>query len=250
MKAFFAAVREHLGPVKQGTIPGFEAVYEATKHLSVMHQAYIIATCWHETAFTMEPIYERGPKSYFDKYEPGTKLGKALGNTQKGDGYRFRGAGWVQITGRRNFEFAGQKLGVDLVKHPEKALDVKIATQVLVRGMTEGWFTGKKLSDFKTFEEMRRVVNGTDRAKAIAEYARIFQSACLAQASEDAKPAPQKPVQPVPAPPRDDGDIRDDRAAEEAKTPEKPGKGLAAVIGSLLAAAFAALVYWITQGGN
>jgi putative chitinase len=239
MKAFFSAVREHLGPVKQNAIPGFEAVYEANKGLPVMHQAYIIATCWHETAFTMQPIYEIGQRPYFDKYEPTTKIGKALGNTQKGDGYLYRGRGFVQLTGRRNYELAGQKLGLDLVKHPDKALDLSVATQILVRGMVEGWFTGKKLSDFKTFEEMRRVVNGTDRAKPIADYARVFQSAVLAQAAEDAKAA-QKPVQPVPVPP----------APVPPQTTEKPGKGLAAVIGSLLAAAFAALVYWITRGGN
>lgn len=241
MKAFFAAVREHLGPVKQGTIPGFEAVYEATKGLPLMHQAYIIATCYHETAFTMEPIYERGKREYFNKYEPGTKLGKDLGNTTKGDGYLYRGRGLVQITGRRNYAFAGGKLGLDLVKHPDKALDLKVATQILVRGMTEGWFTGKKLSDFNTYDGMRRVVNGTDRAAKISEYARVFQEALLAQGKATA-PAP-KPA-PVPEPPKPE---TPPPATVEAP---KPGKGLAAVIGGLLAAAFAALVYWITQGGS
>lgn len=238
MKAFFDVVREHLGPLKQSQVTGMQAVYDHTTSLPVMHQAYILATAYHETAFTMEPIYEYGPKAYFNKYEPTTKIGKALGNTTPGDGFLYRGRGFVQLTGRRNYAMAGGKLGLDLVKHPDKALDLKVATQILVRGMTEGWFTGKKLSDFNTYDGMRRVVNGTDRAAKIAEYARVFQAAVLAQGKATA-PAPKPDPVPVPPP-----------ATEPPSTPQKPGKSLAAIIGGILAAAFAALVYWITQGGN
>lgn len=238
MKAFFDELRKNFGPLKQSQVTGMQAIYDATKNLPVTHQAYILATAWHETAFEMAPIYERGPKSYFDKYDAGTKIGKALGNTQPGDGYLYRGRGFVQLTGRRNYAMAGGKLGVDLVKHPDKALDLKISTQILVRGMTEGWFTGKKLPDFNTYEAMRRTVNGTDRADKIAGYARVFEAAVLAQGKADSVVAPPKPATPA----QDTG--------SQSTAPEKPGKSLAAVIGGLLAAAFAALVYWITQGGN
>ena len=77
----------------------------------------------------MQPIKERGPVSYFNKYEPGTKIRKVLGNTQKGDGYRFHREGHVQNTGRRNAEFASRRLkelfglNLDLVKNPEKRGD-------------------------------------------------------------------------------------------------------------------------------
>jgi putative chitinase len=208
MKAFFDVVRDHLGPLRQGQVDGMFALYEGSKALPVMHQAYVLGTAWHETAATMQPIYERGNREYFNKYDAGTKIGKALGNTIKGDGYLYRGRGFVQLTGRRNYALAGQKLGLDLVKHPDKALDIKVATQILVRGMVEGWFTGKKMADYKTFDDMRRVVNGTDRAAKIAAYARVFQEAIMAQARVAAAkpalqppPSPPAPVQPPPVAP-------------------------------------------------
>lgn len=164
--------------------------------------AYVLATAYHETAHTMKPIYERGQKSYFNKYEPGTKLGKALGNTEKGDGYRYRGAGYVQLTGRANFIRAGKKIGRDLVNSPELAIDPAIAAKVAVRGMVEGWFTGKKLSDYISgartdFNNARRIINGTDKAATIANYARNYMADLENAGYASGKPASAK--KPAPA---------------------------------------------------
>jgi hypothetical protein len=204
MKAFFDAIRPMFGgAMTQAQVSGCETLLAATASMPIMHRAYLLATSYHETAQTMQPITEYGQQSYFNKYEPGTRIGKALGNTQPGDGYRYRGRGYVQITGRANYAKAGAKLGVDLIGNPEAALNPDLAARILVRGCTEGWFTGKKLSDYSDYVNMRRVVNGTDRAEMIAGYAETFEAALLMSVDVAASPAPDpviKPAVEVPAP--------------------------------------------------
>lgn len=179
MTVFFDVIRAELfgGKMTQAQVNGVETLLAATKGLPANHRAYLLATSYHETAFTMQPITERGARSYFNKYEPGTPIGKRLGNTKPGDGFRYRGRGYVQITGRANYLKASLHLGADLVGMPDGALNPELAAQILVRGCTEGWFTGKKLSDYSDYVNMRRVVNGTDRAEQIAGYARQFEKA-------------------------------------------------------------------------
>lgn len=183
MKTFFDTVRENLagGKLTSGQVGGLDALLAATQGLDVKHRAYLLATAWHETAFTMQPIVERGSRRYFDKYEPGTKLGRELGNTRSGDGYLYRGRGYVQITGRKNYAKASLELESDLIGHPDRALNAALAAKILVVGCTEGWFTGKKLSDYSDYVNMRRVVNGTDKAEQIAGYARTFEKALTEQ---------------------------------------------------------------------
>lgn len=155
--------------------------------------AYDLATASWETAGTMQPITERGPKSYFNKYEPGTKIGNVLGNTQPGDGYRYRGEGHVQNTGRRNASVATKrlnelyKLGIDLVKNPEQRGDPLVSALSLFIGNREGWWTGKDINDYidnidesddedlREFSNARRIVNGTDKAVEIGKRALAFE---------------------------------------------------------------------------
>ena len=82
-----------------------------------------------------------------------------------GDGYLYRGRGYVQITGRTNYTYFSNRLGVDLVSNPTLATDPAIAGQITVIGMQDGTFTGKRLDDFindqKTdFFGARAVING------------------------------------------------------------------------------------------
>jgi predicted chitinase len=94
------------------------------------------------------------------------------------------GRGFVQLTWLSNYEHAGEKLGVDLIQFPEKALDYDTAAQIMFAGMTQGWFTGKKLSDYigpnADYVNARRIINGTDRAAKIADHARNFEASLRA----------------------------------------------------------------------
>ncbi|MDB6036027.1 MAG: hypothetical protein JWM16_6365 [Verrucomicrobiales bacterium] len=168
----FAAVKAMFGgKLTQPQVDGINSVlaaFNAHGDGSKAHLAYLLATAKHETANTMQPIYERGVRAYFNKYEPDTAIGKRLGNTHPGDGFLFRGRGYVQLTGRANYA----KFGLEA--DPDKALDPATAADVLVTGCLKGIFTGKKLSDYPDFPNMRRVINGTDRADLIATYANSF----------------------------------------------------------------------------
>lgn len=69
----------------------------------------------------------------FDLYDPGTRVGRKLGNTEPGDGARFKGRGFVQLTGRDNYRRVGGQLGVDLLENPELANDGVIAGRILAQ---------------------------------------------------------------------------------------------------------------------
>jgi hypothetical protein len=173
------------GKATSKQIEGLTNLFQETSHLPVNQRAYLFATTYHETARTMQPITEYGSVRYFDKYDTG-RLAAALGNTPQadGDGYMYRGRGYVQITGKANYSKASKKLGVDLVKNPDLALNPSHAAKILINGCLEGWFTGKKLSDYLNsrttdYINARRVVNGTDKASLIADYAKQFEKALL-----------------------------------------------------------------------
>jgi putative chitinase len=144
--------------------------------------AYMLATVKHECAETWAPIVERGSRDYFDKYDADTPLGERLGNTADGDGFLFRGRGYVQITGRGNYERLGRGIGLGdgLVNNPERALEPEISYKIMSHGMRRGSFTGKKLADYITatgcdYVSARRIINGKDRAELIAGYATTIE---------------------------------------------------------------------------
>lgn len=81
-----------------------------------------------------------------------------LGNTEPGDGWRFRGRGPIQITGRTNYTRCGRAIGVSLDRWPEDMLKPPIGA------MAAGWFWVdrglNRIADYASFEELVRKVAG------------------------------------------------------------------------------------------
>lgn len=146
--------------------------------------AYILATAEHESHLG-NLMTEIGDESYFSRsYDPPGFVAQQLGNDQKGDGPRYRGRGFVQVTGRANYTDWSHRLNLDLVNHPELATTPTVAAKILVGGMLQGTFTGRKLGEFvagthQDFYNARRVVNGLDRADHIEQLANIYYSALI-----------------------------------------------------------------------
>ena len=194
-KAFFDRAREAdlLGPLSQSEVEGCNAILTACAAWPLAHVAYALATAFHETAGTMQPIKELGGHDYltrlYDVNGRDPARAKSHGNVNPGDGVRFCGRGFVQLTWRDNYARAGRELGVDLVGNPDLAMRPDIAARILEAGMREGWFTGKGNSAYlpssgaarrTAFIAARRIINGTDRAEKIAEHAVDFQEALMA----------------------------------------------------------------------
>ena len=178
---FYAVVRASLSrKLSQSQVDGFEALLAASATLPATWRAYLLATAWHETATTMQPIHEYGSAAYLSKYDTG-KLAAALGNTPEadGDGIKYAGRGYVQLTGRANYQKATDALDVDLVGNPDLAMHPDIAARVAVQGMSDGWFTGKSFKSYLPGDYVmaRKIINGLDCAQTIAGYARIFEAA-------------------------------------------------------------------------
>lgn len=108
------------------------------------------------------PVSERyngDAYTYFEsKYGASTAVGKRLGNTQPGDGSKYRGRGFIQLTGRANYTAMGKRLGLDLVNDPEMALSAYPAARIFA-----AYFKDRGVADAanrQDWREVRRLVNG------------------------------------------------------------------------------------------
>jgi putative chitinase len=170
---FFDDVRNSLfgGKLSQGQVEGMEKIINYST-VSLDQLAYVLATVKWETAHTMQPIKEYGSTAYL-KSKPY---------------WPYYGRGLVQLTWKDNYA----KYGLD--KTPDKALEWDSSLFVLFDGMIKGLFTGKKLDDYindnkRDYINARRIINGTDRAKEIAQIADAYRTALIAAQDPVAPPA-------------------------------------------------------------
>ena len=196
-KYFFKRVRGTLfgGKLSETQVDGMTRIIdyrdEKWPNMPDEELAYVLATVKLETAHTMQPIPEKGGNAYFkrmyDIQGERPNVARKLGNTVPGDGVKYKGRGLVQITGRANYEKFGY------AHNPDDVLQWSAALDICFRGMVFGMFTGKKLADYikpgkVDYIGARRIINGTDKAKAIAGIADGFLDA-LRQSKEGASPA-------------------------------------------------------------
>lgn len=194
------------GKLTQAQVDGINLIvnsYNKYGDGNKQHLAQDLGTTKWETAHTMQPIKETqraGDKTPPTDQQVINRLNNAFAKGKLPwvkkpywkDGWF--GRGFVQLTHEFNYkgparEAVLKEFGVDIYKNRDAVMVPEIAAFILVRGSDEGWFTGKALSayiddldesDAEDLLEMiaaRRVINGTDRAKEIAEFSLGFEGA-------------------------------------------------------------------------
>lgn len=190
-KAFYAALRRRKSGVFGTSLSGQQVVgtegildaFLITGDGRKKTLAYALATAYHETGRKMVPVREG-----FAKTDAGArrivrnrKYGKSVGPY----GHVYYGRGQVQLTWLDNYRMSSKDAGVDLVKHPDKALDPIIGARLLHAGLIDGRWNGRSTgiafylptNGTDDLKNARRTVNITDKWSLIAGYYRSFLKA-------------------------------------------------------------------------
>lgn len=203
---FFQHIRRDpfSGGMTPSQVAGINALLGAwNPDLDVRWLAYVLATVFHETAARMQPVRE-GLKSCDKEARAYVKRqGYAYAEPDPVTGEVYYGRGHVQLTWAKNYKAMGEALGLNLYYKPDMALDPAISSRILLLGMTNGLYTGKKLADYfnaRTDNPVgaRRIVNGTDRAGLIAGYHHAFLAAIQAANGEAVDIEPPERETPAP----------------------------------------------------
>jgi len=194
-KGGFDIIRKAFGKLSENQVSAFNHIVsamDADKSITYPQGAYILATIWHETATTMQPIAEYGKgkgriygtwyknsKDQLYAFKDGSKTTAYLSDDYP---HLYYGRGYIQLTWFENFKKASEKLKHDFLNNPDDVMQIEHATNILLLGMKDGWFTGRKLSDYinqskKDYLNARRIINGMDKASLIAGYAETFEKA-------------------------------------------------------------------------
>ncbi len=181
LAVFFDAVRPLFGKLSPSQVSGMEAKLQAYQEAGwpLSWAAYGLATSYHETAHRMQPVRE----------------GLSLSDAWRKKNLRYYpwyGRGDVQLTWEANYKRADSELELNgaLIKNLDLALDPVISAKIMVKGMSEGWFSGdkngrhtlqrhlpKSEANKAQFTQARRIINLLDKAGSIADIALKFQDA-------------------------------------------------------------------------
>lgn len=187
-QVFFDEIRHSLfnNRITQRQIEGVKFKLDAFDKFQISDfrwRAYMLATSFHETGRTMQPIEEWGRgkgKPYGQKLKHNRQLYSWPDKI-------YYGRGDVQLTWYENYDTVGKLLGIPLLEQPELALVPEISAEIMIEGMTKGKsnrgdFTGVSLENY--FNDYiddpiraRRIINGLDKANLIATYHYKFLSA-------------------------------------------------------------------------
>lgn len=143
-----------------------EKAREVAPHLNQAMQEAGINTPARQAAFIAQLAHESGNFKYSEEIASGRAYEgrRDLGNTQPGDGERFKGRGYIQLTGRANYAAAGKSLGLDLVNHPELAARPENAARIAAWYWNSRGLNAK--ADAGDFDGITRSINGGYNGKA------------------------------------------------------------------------------------
>ncbi|ATN33585.1 hypothetical protein ACO34A_07155 [Rhizobium sp. ACO-34A] len=152
--------------------------------------AYMLATAFHETARTMQPVRETLAVTdakaiiILDRAFARGQLPWVSNPYWRADaeGKSWLGRGLVQLTHKANYATMGPLVGEDLVANPTKAMQMDVAIRIMFMGMEKGSFTGMRLDQFfnpgrEDWVNARKIINGLDKALQIADYGKTFHGA-------------------------------------------------------------------------
>lgn len=186
---FYNGFRQKFGKLVQPKVNAINFLLEKFDESELFDSkgkiAYAFATILRETADTFEPVKEgywitknRVQKLYNYYYNHNRHaLNTIFPNGLAGKNYLGRGR--IQTTHNYNYKNIGDKLGIDLLNNPDLALDNETDWKILELGFSAGIWTGKKLSnyindDIVDYYNARKIVNGLDHAREIANDAEKF----------------------------------------------------------------------------
>lgn len=150
-------------------------------HLDSAMEEFDINNELRAAAFLGQLAHESGELRYMEEIASGSAYeGRHdLGNTQLGDGKRFKGRGPIQLTGRANYAKYGKLLGVDLISNPKLAATPEVAFRIAA----QYWKLNKlnELADQRKYKEITKRINGgynglDDRIKYYDRALRVLPS--------------------------------------------------------------------------